>query len=84
MKPTGSIRDRLDRLAAAARARRAAKRGAREAATGLPLRAQAGSRPARLSAKGDVIGDPTLAGAILDRLVHNLTKLALNGDSMRK
>ena len=29
-------------------------------------------------------GDPTLADAILDRLVHNAYKLALIGDSMRK
>jgi len=32
----------------------------------------------------DVIGDPTLADAILDRLVHNAYKLALDGKSMRK
>jgi DNA replication protein DnaC len=32
----------------------------------------------------DIIGDPTLAGAILDRLVHNAHKIALKGDSMRK
>jgi len=30
------------------------------------------------------IGDPTLADAILDRLVHNAYKLSLKGDSMRK
>lgn len=30
------------------------------------------------------IGDPTLADAILDRLVHNAHKLQLKGDSMRK
>lgn len=30
------------------------------------------------------IGDPTLADAILDRLVHNAYKLTLKGDSMRK
>lgn len=30
------------------------------------------------------IGDPTLADAILDRLVHNAHKIALTGDSMRK
>ena len=30
------------------------------------------------------IGDPTLADAILDRLVHNAHKLALKGESMRK
>jgi len=28
--------------------------------------------------------DPTLADAILDRLVHQANKLALKGDSMRK
>ena len=32
----------------------------------------------------DVVGDPTLADAILDRLVHNAYKLDLKGDSMRK
>ena len=32
----------------------------------------------------DAIGDPTLADAILDRLVHNAYKIVLTGDSMRK
>jgi DNA replication protein DnaC len=32
----------------------------------------------------DAIGEPTLADAILDRLVHNAHRLALNGESMRK
>lgn len=32
----------------------------------------------------DLIGDPTLADAILDRLVHNAYKIQLKGDSMRK
>ena len=32
----------------------------------------------------EVIGDPTLADAILDRLVHNAYKLSLNGKTMRK
>jgi DNA replication protein DnaC len=31
----------------------------------------------------EVIGDPTLADAILDRLVHSAYQLALEGDSMR-
>ncbi|MBT8421360.1 MAG: IS21-like element helper ATPase IstB [Gammaproteobacteria bacterium] len=31
-----------------------------------------------------VIGDPTLADAILDRIVHNAYKITLKGDSMRK
>ncbi len=30
------------------------------------------------------IGDPTLADAILDRLIHYAHKIPLNGDSMRK
>ena len=30
------------------------------------------------------IGDPTLANAILDRLVHNAYRIALNGTTMRK
>jgi DNA replication protein DnaC len=32
----------------------------------------------------DLIGDPTLADAILDRLVHNAHRLQLRGDSLRK
>lgn len=32
----------------------------------------------------DAIGDPTLADAILDRLVHNAYKITLKGESMRK
>jgi DNA replication protein DnaC len=32
----------------------------------------------------EVIGDPTIADAILDRLVHNAHKIMLQGDSMRK
>jgi DNA replication protein DnaC len=32
----------------------------------------------------EVIGDPTLADAILDRLVHNAYKIPLKGESMRK
>ena len=31
-----------------------------------------------------MVGDPTLADAILDRLVHNAYKLQLKGGSMRK
>jgi len=30
------------------------------------------------------VREPTLADAILDRLVHNAYKIALKGDSMRK
>ena len=32
----------------------------------------------------EVIGDPTLADAILDRLIHNAYRVNLKGDSMRK
>lgn len=32
----------------------------------------------------EAIGDPTLADAILDRLVHNAHKLVMKGESMRK
>lgn len=32
----------------------------------------------------DLIGDPTLADAILDRLIHNAHKVELKGESMRK
>jgi DNA replication protein DnaC len=31
-----------------------------------------------------VIGDPTLADAILDRLVHNAHRINLKGDSIRR
>ena len=31
-----------------------------------------------------VIGDPTLADAIVDRLVHNAYKINLRGESIRK
>lgn len=32
----------------------------------------------------DMIGDPTLADAILDRLIHNAHRIALAGDSLRR
>jgi DNA replication protein DnaC len=32
----------------------------------------------------ETIGDPTLADAILDRLIHNAHKINLKGESMRK
>jgi DNA replication protein DnaC len=32
----------------------------------------------------EVIADPTIADAVLDRIVHNTHRLALKGDSMRK
>jgi hypothetical protein len=32
----------------------------------------------------EVIGEPTLGDAILDRIVHNAYRLALDGPSMRK
>jgi DNA replication protein DnaC len=32
----------------------------------------------------EAIGDPTLADAILDRLVHSAYQITLKGDSMRK
>jgi DNA replication protein DnaC len=31
-----------------------------------------------------IIGDPTLADAILDRLIHNAYTIELKGESMRK
>jgi len=34
--------------------------------------------------KAELIGDPTLADAILDRIVHNACKINLKGESMRK
>lgn len=32
----------------------------------------------------DYLGDPTLADAILDRIVHNAHRIELKGESMRK
>src|SRR6516225_2978477 len=32
----------------------------------------------------DLIGEPTLADAILDRVIHNAHRLKLTGDSLRK
>ncbi len=32
----------------------------------------------------EIVGDPTIADAILDRLIHNAHKIKLEGDSMRK
>ena len=32
----------------------------------------------------EIIGDPTIADALLDRLVHNAHKINLKGESMRK
>jgi DNA replication protein DnaC len=32
----------------------------------------------------EAIGEPTLADAILDRLLHNATKIQLKGESLRK
>ena len=32
----------------------------------------------------EAIGDPTIADAVLDRLIHNAHKIDLDGDSMRK
>lgn len=32
----------------------------------------------------EIIGDPTMADAILDRIVHNAHKIVLSGDSLRK
>jgi len=32
----------------------------------------------------DMIGEPTIADAILDRIIHNAHRITLEGDSMRK
>ena len=31
-----------------------------------------------------MFGDPTIADAVLDRIIHNAYRLELKGDSMRK
>jgi DNA replication protein DnaC len=32
----------------------------------------------------DLIGDPTFADAVLDRIIHNAHRIKLRGDSLRK
>jgi len=32
----------------------------------------------------DMIGEPTIADAILDRIIHNAHRIVLEGDSMRR
>ncbi|WP_083636600.1 MULTISPECIES: ATP-binding protein [unclassified Bradyrhizobium] len=32
----------------------------------------------------DMVGEPTIADAILDRIIHNSHRIALKGDSMRR
>ena len=32
----------------------------------------------------DIVGDPTLADAILDRVIHNAYRIELSGESLRK
>lgn len=36
------------------------------------------------SHRHDLIADPTVADAILDRIVHNAHRILLTGDSLRK
>ncbi len=64
--------------------RRAAARHA--GATGRPLRPtlDPGHQPDAGGNWHELIGDPTLADAILDRLVHNAYRINLKGESMRK
>ncbi|UPJ59835.1 hypothetical protein IVB24_08835 [Bradyrhizobium sp. 192] len=31
-----------------------------------------------------LFGEPTIAGAILDRIIHNAHRIAVQGDSMRR
>ena len=40
--------------------------------------------PRKVPENHKIIGDPTLADAILDRLVHNAYRINLKGESMRK
>jgi DNA replication protein DnaC len=42
------------------------------------------SPPSSLSAWHEVVGDPTYADAILDRLVHNAHRIELVGESLRR
>jgi DNA replication protein DnaC len=40
--------------------------------------------PPAIHARSNPLNDPTLADAILDRIVHTAHKIALKGESMRK
>ena len=40
--------------------------------------------PVTVDRRHDLIGDPTLADAILDRIVHNAHRILLRGESLRK
>jgi len=37
-----------------------------------------------VSARHDVIGDPTISDAICDRIIHNCLRIELDGPSARK
>ena len=50
----------------------------------LPDHAFGDGRLSHRKAENDVIGEPTLGDAILDRIVHNAYRLELDGPSMRK
>ena len=41
-------------------------------------------RSARSQGQIEVFGNPTLADAILDRIVHNAHRVELKGESLRK
>jgi DNA replication protein DnaC len=42
------------------------------------------TRQVPVSRWNEVIGDPTIADAILDRIVHRAHRIELKGDSLRK
>ena len=52
--------------------------------TGSVWRSGYGNNSAKLDNWHDVIGEPTFADAILDRIVHNAHRINLDGPSMRK
>ena len=63
---------------------------AREAATRLRISAEDRLRSTLITSQlplehwHEIVGNPTLADAILDRLVHNAYRINLKGESMRK
>jgi DNA replication protein DnaC len=48
------------------------------------MRALGGTSQIPVDRWHDLIGEPTLAAAILDRIIHNAHRLQLRGDSLRK
>ena len=63
---------------------RQAPRGAGRRRVSIRRRLWAPLQPSNSSPRADMIGIPTLADAILDRVIHNAYRIDLAGESLRK